>query len=109
MRQTVTAARNHDGDWLLLVVALVTVGASMVLRTDTEWVTVFGWQVPELCTIRRLFGVRCPGCGLTRSFVFMGHGEWLQALRMNWLGPVFWLTLAVQIPVRIWNLVRPLR
>jgi hypothetical protein len=81
----------------------------MVLNANEQWVYALGWQVPELCTLRKVLGIRCPGCGLTRSFVFMGHGEWWTALRMNWLGPPFWLIVASQIPLRIWALVRPLR
>ena len=63
----------------------------MGLNANEQWVYALGWQVPELCTLRKVLGIRCPGCGLTRSFVFMGHGEWWTALRMNWLGPPFWL------------------
>ncbi len=99
--------RDRRLDWGLLLLAMVTIGSSMVLTATEEWVYVWGWQVPEICTVRRVLGIPCPGCGLTRSFVFMGHGEWLSALRMNWLGPVFWLTLAVQVPLRIRKLARP--
>ena len=103
------ARRDTSFDWLVLLVALLAIGASMVLSTTTEWVSLFGWQVPELCTLRKVFGFNCPGCGLTRSFVFMGHLQWWKAFEMHWLGPLFWLALAAQIPLRIWCLLRPLR
>jgi hypothetical protein len=100
---------NIRNRWFLLLFSLVTVGASMVLTTSDEWVYAFGWPLPEVCTLRKVLGIRCPGCGLTRSFVFMGHGEWLSALRMHWLGPITWLVVAVQIPRQVWLLIRPPR
>ncbi len=38
------------------------------------------------CPVYRLFGIRCPGCGLTRAWVLALHGRWWEAVSMN---PVF--------------------
>jgi uncharacterized protein DUF2752 len=43
---------------------------------------------PIVCGSRLLWGVPCPGCGLTRAFCFMSHGEFEAALRFNALAPV---------------------
>ncbi len=93
----------------ILLGALIIVVFTALLDTTDDWVYVFGWQMPEVCTLRKVFGFRCPGCGLTRSFVYMGHLEVLSALRMNWLGPLFWTFIAAQIPLRIWKLVQAMR
>lgn len=39
---------------------------------------------PPLCLFRRLFGVRCPGCGMTRAVSCLAHGQPRRAVRHNW-------------------------
>lgn len=36
-----------------------------------------------ICVVKNLFGIPCPGCGLTRAFLFLGHGDIHGALRLN--------------------------
>src|SRR6266850_1900903 len=43
---------------------------------------------PIFCPVRLGTGVPCPGCGLTRAFCFMTHGEFEPALRFNALAPL---------------------
>ncbi|HMK36092.1 MAG TPA: DUF2752 domain-containing protein [Desulfomonilaceae bacterium] len=57
--------------------------------------------LPETCTSRILFGVSCPGCGLTRSFVATARGEWHRAFVFNFMGPVLFVLCCLQIPYRI--------
>lgn len=77
-----------------------------MLTGDSEHVSVFGFDVPVLCTWRRLTGLPCPGCGLTRSFVLLAHGQVLAAFRANLLGPLVFLLVASQVPFRAWRLGR---
>lgn len=35
---------------------------------------------PVICPFRRLTGLPCPGCGLTRSWVYLAHGQWRDAI-----------------------------
>jgi len=44
-----------------------------------------------ICPFRRLWGIPCPGCGLTRSFVAFAHGCWSDAFRFHLLGPAFYV------------------
>ena len=46
---------------------------------------------PVLCPFRRLVGAPCPGCGLSRSFVFMAHGAPGDAFTMHPFGPAAWI------------------
>jgi len=36
-----------------------------------------------LCLVHLLFGVAGPGCGMTRAFLFLGHGDLRSALELN--------------------------
>ena len=38
---------------------------------------------PNLCIWKNLFGLPCPGCGLTRGVCFLVHGNWAEAVRFN--------------------------
>lgn len=99
-------------DALIFVGALGIVVLAALMRPSDEVLTLFGMEIPTVCTIRRLTGMSCPGCGLTRSFAYMAHGAVLPAFRMNLLGPVLFLGVAVQLPwraVRLWNARRALR
>lgn len=94
------------GDRSVLAIAVAVLVLSFALRPGADAVSVLGWDVPVLCTFRRLTGVPCPGCGLTRSFVFLAHGQLLDALRANPLGPVAFALTAAQVPYRLRRLWR---
>jgi len=37
----------------------------------------------SICLVKDVFGIPCPGCGLTRAFLFLGHGDVRSALELN--------------------------
>ncbi|MEQ6900891.1 DUF2752 domain-containing protein [Nocardioides sp. YIM 152588] len=43
---------------------------------------------PVLCPFRRLTGLPCPGCGLTRSWVYLVHGWWRESFLAHPFGPI---------------------
>ena len=94
------------GDRSVLAIAVAVVILSVVLRPGAGAVSLFGWEVPILCTFRRVTGVPCPGCGLTRSFVFLAHGQVLDAFRANLLGPLAFGVTVAQVPYRLRRLRR---
>ena len=51
-------------------------------------------HIPSICPFYNLTGLPCPGCGLTRSFVSLGHGQWLESLHWHPLGWLIALVLA---------------
>ncbi|MDZ5619344.1 DUF2752 domain-containing protein [Nocardioides bizhenqiangii] len=58
---------------------------------------------PVLCPFRALTGLPCPGCGLTRSWVYAAHGWWQESFAANAFGLVVVaavLALAVVVIVR---------
>ncbi len=95
--------RYHVG-WLVLALAILT--AAVVCRVPKESieesVTVrgIGLRLPSVCPSRQLLGVSCPGCGLTRSFVALTHGQFAQAWAFNPAGFFWFAALIWQVPYR---------
>ena len=49
----------------------------------------------SVCLFRRLLGLPCPGCGMTRAFGHLAKGEWLAALRAHPFAPLLAAELAL--------------
>jgi hypothetical protein len=60
-----------------------------------------GGALGVLCPFRRVLGLACPFCGLTRSFVALAHGELAAAVRFHPAGPVLFAALAVGLVAAI--------
>jgi len=60
--------------------------------------------LPTMCGSRLLFGMDCPGCGLTRSFVALAGGDLGESLRYHRLGWLLALAVVGQIPYRLYKL-----
>ena len=52
-------------------------------------------RVPELCVFRRVTGMPCPSCGLTRATIAAAHGDFGSSVRLHPLGPVALLAMAL--------------
>ncbi len=93
--------------WILLLCVAAIIGAFALAPTSEDSLVLpLGFagvkvQLPETCASRRILGVSCPGCGLTRSFVFMAHGEWRRAAKANAMGPILFFLCWLQIPYRV--------
>lgn len=79
--------------WLWALAGLAGLAAAAVLRV---WVPGSGPET-SFCFSRRVLGLPCPGCGLTRAFAHLAKGEWSAALALHPLAPV----LAAEI-VLVW-------
>ena len=55
--------------------------------------------IPETCTLHTRFGVDCPGCGLTRSFIHLAHGNLRAAWSLNPVSLPLFIFVASQIPL----------
>ena len=99
-------------DLILLAVAVAVLAASALLsvRGSTQVVLpLVHWSLPGTCSFRQMFGVGCPGCGLTRCFISVAHGELAAAWRFSPLGLVVFGLVAAQLPYRSWRVWRFLR
>ncbi len=95
-------SRRHR-DILLISTAVLVLALLLEVRADQR---VFfrghpEWPLPETCLSRSWLNFECPGCGLTRSFVHLAHGEWSESWRMHRIGWLLALTVAGQIPYRL--------
>jgi len=75
------------GNWAVLSAVLT---ASLLLPLPGAGGSIE--HLPSICPFYNLTGLPCPGCGLTRAFVCLGHGRWLESLHWHPLG---WLVYAV--------------
>ena len=62
------------------------VGVIIVARFDPST-----FQFFPLCPLHALTGYSCPGCGLTRGFHALFHGDLLSALMFNVMLPIYLL------------------
>ncbi|HZF12779.1 MAG TPA: DUF2752 domain-containing protein [Thermoanaerobaculia bacterium] len=73
----------------------------------------------SICLWRRLLGIPCPGCGMTRALAHLAKGEWRAALAVHPLSPLIagelvlgwiaWGAAAFGIPRSPGRLPRPSR
>ncbi|QEH34198.1 hypothetical protein OJF2_27330 [Aquisphaera giovannonii] len=107
---TRVAARRHRE---VLVVAAIALALAFALDVgDDDRVTPRGCPgipLPPTCMSRSLFGVDCPGCGLTRSVIRASRGDWSGSWRTHHLGILFLVVLLIQVPYRLAALRRPAR
>ncbi|HMS77523.1 DUF2752 domain-containing protein [Gordonia sp. (in: high G+C Gram-positive bacteria)] len=61
---------------------------------------------PILCPFRLMTGLSCPGCGLTRSWVYTMHGDWAAALGANIFGPLLIVAVVVLTAVVVARRIR---
>ena len=106
-----SAAAYRSGHRLMIRVALAVIALSAVLRVTADDTAIEmpgspGTRLPPICALKAFTGVRCPGCGLTRSFVAMAHGQVRRAARLHGVGPPLFVLLALQIPYRSYMLRR---
>ena len=93
---------NSDGIaaiWLLGSLLCLVLASCMHVGSDRRvYLLGMSQPVPETCMTYTRFGIDCPGCGLTRTFVHLTHGQFADAWRLNPVGWLVFLFACVQIP-----------
>jgi Protein of unknown function (DUF2752) len=103
--QTGPTPQRH---WEMLIISLLVVAASFALQVESgDRVTILNFALPPLCFSQLIFGASCPGCGLTRSFVYLAHGDWTSAWEIHRLGWLLAILTVLQIPYRIHGIRNP--
>ena len=57
--------------------------------------------IPHVCLFNKLFGIPCPGCGITRSLLACFVGDFGRAWLQNPAGPILAASLVAQVPLRV--------
>ncbi len=100
--------------WVVLSMCTAVLGLAALLSVRhgrQVLIPVLGTPLPELCMTKRWTGYGCPGCGMTRCFISLAHGDVRAALHYNPAGLLLFAILAFQIPFRsaqLWRLRRGL-
>jgi hypothetical protein len=107
-----TIDRRHaqllDRHWTMLGVSVAVIVLSFALQLNPSGRVRASWlpfdSLPPLCGSRAIFGVNCPGCGLTRSFVALASGDASESFRLHRIGWLMALAVVLQVPYRVWGL-----
>src|SRR5262245_15057294 len=95
---------------IFLLIAVAIVVAAFLLEVKEEGRVglrnTSGALLPPLCVTNTYLGVKCPGCGLTRSFVFLANGDVWSSLRAHRLGWIMAGLVLAQVPYRLHEMAR---
>jgi len=86
---------------IFFCMSLAVIGMSFLMQAQGQssvYLPGSSHALPELCMAKRVFGVPCPGCGLTRSFVSISHGQFSRAWAFNPTSFLLYPFVFVQIP-----------
>lgn len=61
-------------------------------------------RLPETCTLHARLGIDCPGCGLTRCFISLAHGDVPTAWTLSPVSLLVFAYTAWQIPLSLAHL-----
>jgi len=91
---------------IVLAVCAVVITAAFVCDVDKLGIYFFGWKWPMKCFLHKVFGIECALCGMSRSFVSTANGNLTKAFEYHILGPLVFCFVAMQIPYRLWAIVK---
>jgi Protein of unknown function (DUF2752) len=58
----------------------------------------------DTCLFKIVTGLPCPSCGMTHSFISLGHGHVREAFFYNLMGPFVYFSLLVILSISIYEL-----
>jgi Protein of unknown function (DUF2752) len=94
-----------DRHWSMLWLSLAVVVCAFLLKVDAGGGVAPNWfpraTLPGMCFSRTWLGIECPGCGLTRSFIALAHGDLSASLAYHRVGWVLALAVLLQFPYRM--------
>lgn len=85
--------RHNFRRWYPFILTLLVYGVGCAY---IFWYDVIPFHIP--CIFRFITGIPCPGCGMSRAFVFLLHGNLIDALYTNMLSG-FLFIFAIALPI----------
>lgn len=81
-----------------IIIALLSILViSVIAYIDGDLVYLSDQFIIGKCVIKEMTGYDCPSCGLTRSFVSIGHGQLIKSLHYNVAGLLLYILLISQM------------
>ncbi len=96
---------------LVLLMSLTAISMSFVMTVEDGQKVFLPFSktpMPEMCGVRSVLGVDCPGCGMSRAFISISDLEIGKALAHNSASLVVYLFVAIQIPWHAMQIFRTL-
>lgn len=106
-RENSERVRRHRQ--ILLIVGVVAVLAFALKELPDGRVAFRGVEwlpLPQTCYSRNWIGIKCPGCGLTRSIIHLAEGDVRASWRSHRIGWIMAIVIALQLPYRLLALRR---
>ena len=91
------ALNDRRSQVFLLIVCASLVLLPFVITAEGAAIKGSGAELPGLCASQSLFGAICPGCGLTRSFAALCHGDVSAAIAAHPGGALVYLYFVFQV------------
>lgn len=66
-------------------------------------ITPFHESENTVCLFKNILGIPCPICGMTRAFLFLGHGDIYEAVGLNILSP---LVFSIVVILWLYSVIR---
>ncbi len=99
-------ARSRGGDRTTVGALFLATASAVAVGTAVVMPPAALEHSPMICPFLLLTGLPCPACGLTRSWVALGHGDVADAFAFNAFGPPL---MAVSAAFVVWVVVARVR
>jgi hypothetical protein len=99
---------NRRSNVYVLLGAIIIIVLSRILTIEGSGVVLplfGGYNLPGACTFKAIFGIDCPTCGMTRSFISISRFSFKEAYKYNPIGFLAYILILFQIPYRIFLIV----
>jgi hypothetical protein len=84
--------------YLAMFIIIIVCSIIFKIHGDISYIPFHGGiEIPQSCFIKTITGHDCPTCGITRSFIAIGHGDLGAALKYNPAGALAYLVCLEEI------------